>query len=119
MKFIIETELITLNDYIDAERSHKYKAAKVKKFYTMICKNYAKKIKNRNLDSLFDLIITWNVTSNKRDPDNIYFGVKFILDGLVAAKVIKNDGRKNIRNIHHYIKTTKKYSIEVELVEVK
>jgi len=35
---------------------------------------------------------TWHEASKKRDKDNIVAGKKFILDGLVACGIIKNDG---------------------------
>ena len=120
MKYAIKEHLITLNEYINAERKNKFLAAKLKKQNTLICKLYANKLKNKiNPNGLYDLQITWNVLNNRQDADNIYFAVKFILDGLVGAGILKNDGRKNIRNISHTIKTKKEYLIEIELIEVK
>lgn len=63
-------------------------------------------IKAQNIklnDCLHDVDVFWYRKDKKHDPDNIYFAIKFILDGLVKAKAIPNDGRKNIRHIHNYI----------------
>lgn len=40
------------------------------------------------------IIITWYEPDERRDPDNIMAGQKFILDGLVAAGTIPNDSQK-------------------------
>lgn len=42
----------------------------------------------------------WKITSN-RDPDNVTAGEKFIIDGLVWAKILENDGAKQIKGIYH------------------
>ena len=118
MKLFIKNELLTLNEYINIERGNKFKAAKVKKINTMVCKAAARRLTNINPYALYDVKVTWNVTNKKKDPDNIFFGVKFILDGLVNAGVIKNDGRKNIRHISHEIYDSKMYFIIVELIKV-
>lgn len=49
--------------------------------------------------------LLWVTPDNKRDPDNIFFAIKWIADSLVVSGKLKNDGRKNIRNIHHNIET--------------
>ena len=43
------------------------------------------------------VVIDWYCRDRRRDPDNIASGKKFILDGLVAARVLRNDGWANIR----------------------
>lgn len=118
-EYEITEKLDTLNEYIEAERSNKYAAAQMKKKNTKICQIAAMQIKGK-IDPLkqYDVEITWCVTNNRQDPDNVYSGVKYILDGLVKAKVIKNDGRKNIRFISHKIFTMKKYCVFVQLKEV-
>ncbi len=117
-KYNITTKLPTLNEYIQLERSHRYKASAVKKKYTDICGKFGLAGKRGvKKDGKYSLILNWTTTTNKADPDNIFFGIKFILDGLVKYKVLANDGRKNIQNIHHNIQTGKKYNIEVNLIE--
>ena len=38
----------------------------------------------------------WFCKNRKKDSDNIVVGKKFILDGLVEAGVLKNDGWKQV-----------------------
>lgn len=35
---------------------------------------------------------TWYEPNKRRDPDNVVFAKKFILDGLVRAGILENDG---------------------------
>ncbi|MEA3324110.1 MAG: hypothetical protein U9Q37_03085 [Euryarchaeota archaeon] len=49
--------------------------------------------------STISISIIWYEKNRRRDPDNIRAGVKFILDGMVLAGVIKNDGFSNIASI--------------------
>lgn len=46
---------------------------------------------------------TWYEKNRSRDPDNIFAGVKFILDGLVKSGVLANDGQKWVKSINHYL----------------
>ncbi len=36
--------------------------------------------------------LIWHERAKRRNPDNIAAGIKFILDGLVSAGVLQNDG---------------------------
>jgi len=45
-----------------------------------------------------DLKFTWHEKSRRRDPDNIAFAKKFILDGLVSAGVLENDGWNQVNS---------------------
>lgn len=97
IEIIFEGEFTTLNDYIEAERSSKFKAAEIKKFETT----------RIGLESLGVLPIPpeyypmkvsffWRRKTAKTDPDNVAFAKKFILDGLQKAGVIVNDSYKEI-----------------------
>jgi hypothetical protein len=117
LDFNIEYVLPDLNTYIDAERSNRYIAAKLKKDATEEVEFAC--ISKRNIvnpNCQYNVNIHWIVPTNKKDADNIFFGVKFILDGIVKAGVLNGDGRKNINNITHTIETIKnKYLINVQL----
>jgi hypothetical protein len=91
----------------------------MKKKFTDVCAGYALQIKNKiNKVGFYNMIINWHVTNNKIDSDNVFFAVKFILDGLVKSGTLNGDGRKYIKNINNTIVTEKKYYIEVELNEI-
>lgn len=64
--------------------------------------------------------ITWYSKDKRKDPDNIASGIKFLLDGLVEAGVLPNDGWKEIRSISHSFHIDKANPrVEVEIFEVK
>lgn len=65
------------------------------------------------------LVITWYEPNQKRDPDNIMAGQKFILDGLVQAGVIPNDNQRHIHGILHKFGVDKDNPrIEVEIIDL-
>lgn len=43
----------------------------------------------------------WREPNQKRDPDNIMFGQKFVLDALVQRQILKDDGWMEITGIAH------------------
>ena len=82
----IQEQLTTLNEYINAERRNRYLAAKIKKQQTEICKSYFAKLEP--IDYPIRMIFNWGI--GRHDPDNVAFGKKFILDGMVNCKFIPN-----------------------------
>lgn len=118
-KMEVFTKLPTLNEYINVERTNKFAAASMKKKFTDICSKCAIVLKNKiNPEGLYDLKIDWVVENNKIDSDNIFFGQKFLIDGIVKSGALKGDGRKYIRNIYNTIETNKKYKVTVTLIEL-
>lgn len=117
----IPGRLDSLNDYIYAERSMKYKAAKMKKSdmkriskSISVCLNGAKIKKPIRLD------FKWVEPTSRRDPDNISsYGRKVILDALVNDGVIEDDGQKQIRGFSDDFEVDKENPrIEVRIREV-
>lgn len=98
-KLILNTSFITLNEYINLERSNRQLAAKSKKTHTLKVSYLAMSF-NFKLDhsKIYDVHFEWFKPSNRQDHDNIAFAKKFILDGLVVSKSIKTDSPKQIRN---------------------
>lgn len=83
-----------LNEYIKAERSSKYKAAKMKSDAEEIIIFAARKcLKGVRIAGPVRLEYTW-YDNTRRDYDNIAFAHKFVQDALVDADVLKDDGRK-------------------------
>jgi hypothetical protein len=115
---IIPGRLPGLNDMTDVARKNKYKSAEMKKEYTELVKLVALASKIPHMKRI-DLIISWYEPNMKRDKDNIQAGTKFILDGLVAAGIIDNDGWKQIGTIKHDVQLDKNNPrVEVVLDEV-
>lgn len=82
----------SLNDYIDAERKNRFMAAKIKKDETELAASYFKKLPS--IDEPVFIQFVWREANTRRDPDNIIFAKKFILDGMVAAGYLPNDTQK-------------------------
>ena len=97
--FTIPFSLISLNEYINAERTNKFKASKIKKDLTNNIGYFCKKL---SLDPCqYDLVIVWTTKDKRKDTDNVTFAVKFILDAVVKMGKLPSDGYKHIRNISH------------------
>lgn len=115
----IPHEFIDLNTYIKAERGSLYNAAKIKKDNTNIAAwcfiNHRKAIGLLQLP--LKLKFTWHLKDKKKDLDNVAFSRKFILDGLVKSKCLKNDGQKYITSFEDVIVYTKKTGVKIEFIE--
>lgn len=121
-KIIIPLPLPTLNEYTNSNRTHYHQGAKIKKQATRICKAHISKAVEEGfqLTNLpVQLKCTWYVKDKRKDPDNIAFGIKFILDGATAAKLIPNDGWNEIKSITHIFEIDKSFQrVEIEEVNV-
>lgn len=99
-QLIIQTKHIPdLNKYIHQERTSRYAASKIKREWTEIVKMLALAHKLKPMESPVMVSIAFHVKNKKRDKDNLLINTKFILDGLVAAGVLKNDGWDDISHI--------------------
>ncbi len=109
-------ELSSLNEYTRACRSNQYYGAKMKSENEMlILKSLTAKHVNKIKKYPIKLKLTWYVKDKRKDPDNITFAIKFILDALVKYGILENDTQKHIQEIHHYIKVDKKNPrVEIE-----
>lgn len=120
MKFEIPGRLPGLNEIIAAAKNGKGKYqpyALMKERYTNMVAWLAKKLPRYNE---VVLIITWYEPDQRRDPDNIMAGQKFIMDGLVEAGTIPDDGQKHVKGIAHRFRVDKvNPRAEVEIVDLK
>lgn len=114
MNLVIEGTLPTLNKYINAERTNKYMAAKLKKDATELVAWQCKKLPQINGQA--DYTFTWYVKDKRSDPDNIAYGAKYIFDGLQAAGKLANDSMKYVRSICHFFEVGKP-RVEVQIDE--
>lgn len=92
-KFTIQGELADANAFIDAQRRHLHVGAKLKKEETERVM-WEIKATYKGLIQVFPISITfsWYCKDKRKDKDNIAFAKKFILDGLVAAEILPDDG---------------------------
>jgi Holliday junction resolvase RusA-like endonuclease len=98
MKLIIPGTLPNLNDYIDAERKHRQKAAAMKKKYEHLIMLLAKsQLRGVKFTKPVVMRYVWLEPNRRRDKDNVSsFGRKLIQDALVRSGVLKNDGWNEI-----------------------
>ena len=97
-KLIIGGDLPSLNEYINIERGNKFAAAQVKEDATNLVMQHIKCTRPTlgPFDEPVFISIVWHCKDKKKDPDNISFAKKFILDGLVRMGVLKQDSWKSI-----------------------
>ena len=92
----IPLKLPSLNDYIDACRGNRYKGAKMKKEYENAIAIFVARLPQ--FKGAIRIHFQWFEKNERRDPDNVAFAKKFILDTLVKLKKIPNDNHKYIRS---------------------
>ena len=99
--FTIHRRLPGLNEIIAASKGHWGRYAKMKKEnmnYIMEEITSQHSVPETPLNEIV-ISILWVEENRRRDPDNIFAGVKFILDAMVHAGVVKNDTGRQIRGI--------------------
>lgn len=82
-----------LNDYISAMNRNRHIGNDMKQTYTDLVTMLAK-TKLNPVKYPVTIQFVWQEPNDRRDPDNIVFAKKFILDGLVKAGIIPNDNQK-------------------------
>lgn len=99
-QFRVEGRLDGLNEYTRACRANKYAGAKLKKRNQ---RKVVEAIRNAGLhplDGQVSVIFTWydnnGANGRHRDKDNIAFAKKFVLDGMVEAGLIRDDGWNDV-----------------------
>jgi len=100
-ELLIDYRLPGYNEAHNEARAHWSQAAKTKKQYTDSIGWLCKAHKIQLIEGKVDICVVWGTYKDHRDPDNIYSGIKYILDGLVLGGVLKGDTKKYIRRIEH------------------
>lgn len=118
-KFVIPGRLPGANEYIGACRGNKYDAARMKRENESLCVLCMADARRKKIHfEAVKVCIVWYEQNAKRDPDNVSFGKKFIFDALQSAKILDNDGQKQIRAISERFEIDRKNPrIEVTLSE--
>lgn len=114
MKLFIEHDFINWNEYINAERSNKFKANKIKQEEKRVIGYLATgKYKGK-----YPISISFkpHFKDKRRDLDN--YRLKGLIDGLVASKVIKNDNLNCIQKIELEPIFDDKTGVEIEIKEL-
>lgn len=93
-------EFVDLNTFIKVNNRNRFACNDIKQadtnkiIYQCINKKY-KPIPEEMYP--LDISFTWFIPNKKKDPDNICFSKKSILDGLVKARILTGDGQKQIK----------------------
>ncbi|WIF95148.1 hypothetical protein [Caminicella sporogenes] len=117
-KLIIPGELPDLNTIITKAKLKRknYQAySQLKEKYTDLVAWSAKEQKIKKYKKI-DLVVTFYCKNKRKDKDNILAGLKFILDGLVKAGVIENDGWKQIGKFENIDFKVDKYNPRIEVI---
>ena len=120
-RMIIPGRLDNLNDYINAERTNRYKGAKVKgRNQERAFQEACIQLGDVQIKRPVKMIYRWYEKDQRRDLDNISsFGRKVIQDALVEAEILPDDGWKYIKGFTDEFYVDKKYPrIEVTIIEL-
>lgn len=122
-KFIINSKLPSLNEWVSANRINKYVGAKFKKRVQGIVGESIKTARaQKTLYSPNKPVVvkfTWHERTKRRDADNVASAKKFILDAMVEQGILKDDSRKYVRGFYDSVVDDNKDYVEVELLEVE
>lgn len=116
---IFQGEFYGLNEYVKHINSHRFSGANIKSKETqrvaLECKNMrAAPVQNYPVTVNFK----WYSKNSKKDIDNVAFAKKFILDGLVLARVLEDDSRRFVTGFTDTFFIDKENPrVEVEIVE--
>lgn len=119
IKFVYIGELPNLNEQISAAQANKFKYAKYKRNHTEgVCWEAKRQLRGIKLTT-FAVVCRWYVKSQRIDPDNTAFAIKYILDGLQWAGVIEGDGFKQVSGgiVHQFAVDKNRPRVEVFLLE--
>lgn len=64
------------------------------------------------------IYIEWHEKTKRRDADNIQSSQKFVLDAMVANRVLQNDNRRYVKQVYHEIIDDKEDFVVVTIKEV-
>ena len=96
-RLVIEGTLPSLNEYINAERSQRHAAARMKREAQELVSWYIRaQLGSQVASKPVRMHYLWVVPSRRKDRDNIAFAKKFVQDALVKMGFLHNDGWKYV-----------------------
>ena len=114
---IIPCELPDLNTTLSESKRHWSKYSQLKREYTALVAALARRQLRPVVSGCVHLSFVWYCRVRRKDPDNISAaGRKVILDGLVSAGILQNDGWKQVIGFSDSFEVDRdKPRVEVEL----
>lgn len=109
-------KLPTLNEYIRACRANKYHGAKLKRNAEQMI--YVQTLELPKITKRAKFKFTWFEENKKRDPDNVCFAKKFILDALQQNGKLQNDNQQFVAGFEDHFIYGDGQGILIEIEEV-
>lgn len=120
--FTIEEKLPSLNDVIGQNRANRMAGASMKnKVQSHILTYMQLAVLKGDLkpqEKKCTISMTWHEKTKRRDADNIQSAQKFILDAMVDGGILKDDSRKYVAQVFHYIVDDDRDYVEVYLNDI-
>lgn len=111
----INLKLPSLNDYISACRTNRYKASAMKRgvesdisFFIGRLPRYQRPVR---------IHFHWVEKNSRRDLDNVAFAKKFILDAMVKKGKLIDDSQKHVIGFTDSFEIGKDYKVIIEIEE--
>jgi Holliday junction resolvase RusA-like endonuclease len=119
MKFTIEGELPSLNEFIDALKVTKYVGNRMKQETQAFIGWQIKQGPVIWIRNPVKIKFTWYSKNERKDLDNVCFAKKFILDTLVSMCILRNDTRRWVKGFEDTFEVDKlRPRVEVEIEEL-
>jgi Holliday junction resolvase RusA-like endonuclease len=99
MTFTISGTLPGLNDYTRACRAHRMAGAHMKASAEERVAWAIRAARVKPFAGPVAVTFRWVEPTRRRDPDNVYFAKKFVLDSLVASGILPGDSSKHIASL--------------------
>lgn len=115
-KIYVFDKLPSLNNYVDACRDSPFKGAKLKKDVENELLSFIRLAGTQPLTVPCIVHVDWYENSRRRDVDNVESAIKYILDALQVAGILKNDSRKYVKQVSHNVITSKDCGAVVWLI---
>lgn len=103
-EFTIQGRMDGANEYTNANRINRYRGAEMKKRNQDMAAEAIRKARLIPQGGSVYITITWVEPNMRRDPDNVRFAAKFILDALVSEGVLADDSQKHVTGISDYFR---------------
>ena len=116
MTIVIPGRLPCMNDLISADRRNRYAGAKLKKdTQKMLIPLMQAQAKGKKFEGKVLIKAKFFEVNRRRDEDNVISGLKFILDALQEAEIIKGDGQKYVHVLPEVFVDETDPRIEIEI----
>lgn len=113
----IRLKLPSLNDYVNACRTNRFKASKLKKDIENEIGLFIGGLPR--FENPVNIAFKWVESNKRRDYDNVSFAKKFILDALVKYGKLKDDNRRYVNGFSDSFEYGDETKVILTIREVK